>query len=177
MSNRESGGYRRTWIDHTSDVHASARDVYELLADVDGWPRWVPGITAVTRPGRGKLAVGDRFTVMLKPASFHPPLPLPCRLFKLEPTLLEWGGGIPGSTVRQSFALNELGPKRVRVRQISYATNLIAFFGRIAEPGIYKHDLRMQNALGEYLASQITGGDVRVEQASSETGQRRIGTT
>lgn len=177
MSNRDSGGYRRTWIDHTSDVHASARDVYELLADVDGWPRWVPGVTAVQRPGRGKMAVGDRFTFMLKPASFHPPLPIPCRLLKLEPTLIEWGGGIPGSVARHSFALNELGPKRTRVRQIVYATNLLALVARIAEPGIYKHDLRMQNALGEYLAAQTASTEHRVDESDAAAATRRIGTT
>ena len=151
MSKRDPGGYRRTWIDHSSDIPASMRDVYELLVDLDRWPSWVPGITAIHRKGRGKPAVGDRFTIMLKPAKWHPPLPIPCRMFRLEPSHLEWGGGLPGSEVRHSFALTELGPKKTRVRQIEYATNLLAVLARVAEPGIYKHDLRMQNALGEHV--------------------------
>lgn len=167
MSKRDPGGYRRTWIDHSSDIPASLRDIHELLADIDRWPSWVPGLTAIHRTERGRPAVGDRFTMLLKPAKWHPPLPIPCRLLRLEPTLIEWGGGLPGSEVRHSFALTELGPKKTRVRQIEYATNLFAVLARIAEPGIYKHDLRMQNALGEYVVGIAGEPEPRAEGAST----------
>jgi uncharacterized protein YndB with AHSA1/START domain len=155
MSKRDPGGYRRTWIDHSSDIPASVRDVYELLADIDRWPSWVPGVAAVHRKERGRIAVGDRFTMLVKPAAWHPPLPIPCRVLRVEPTHIEWGGGLPGSEVRHSFALTELAPKKTRVRQIEYATNVLAVLARVAEPGIYKHNLRMQNALGEYAVGIV----------------------
>ena len=167
MSKRDPGGYRRTWIDHSSDIPASLRDVHELLVDIDRWPTWVPGITGIHRSERGKLAVGDRFTILIKPAKWHPPLPVPCRVLKLEPGLIEWGGGIPGSEVRHSFTLTEVAPKKTRVRQIEYATNLFAVLARVAEPGIYKHDLRMQNALGERAVAAASEAEPRAEGAST----------
>lgn len=154
MTQKEAGGFRRTWIDHTLEVEGSAKDVHTLLADVDGWPRWTPGLTAVRRKSKGPLAPGQRFTMLIKPASFHPPLPVPCEVFEVSPTRIVWGGGIPGSVVRHSFELTEVGPKRTRVRQLEYATNILAVLTLIAEPGIYKHDLRMQNALRDQFQTQ-----------------------
>jgi hypothetical protein len=155
MSEHTSSGYRRTWIDHTNDVPASLADVSKLLSDIDGWPSWTPGLTEVRRSKRnGGPKPGNKFTMLIKPASFHPPLPIPCVLFKLDPNYLEWGGGIGSSKVRHSFELTELGPKRTRVRQVEFATNVLAVIARIAEPGIYKHDLRWQNALQAYFEKQ-----------------------
>lgn len=155
MSEHTSSGYRRTWIDHTLDVEGSLADVAALLNDIDGWPRWTPGLTEIRRSKRnGPPRPGSKFTMMIKPASFHPPLPIPCELYKLEPNYIEWGGGIAGSKVRHSFELTALGPKLTRVRQLEFATNLLALLSRIAEPGIYKHDLRWQKALSAQFASQ-----------------------
>jgi hypothetical protein len=39
------------------------------------------------------------------------------------------------------------------VRQLEYATNLLAVLALIAEPGIRKHDLRWQNALRDRFAN------------------------
>ena len=154
MTQKEPGGYRRTWIDHTNEIEGSAADVYALLADIDGWPSWTPGLTAIRRRASGKPQVGQRFTMMIKPASFHPPLPIPCVLYELGPQRIVWGGGGLGSVVRHSFEIEPLGPSRCRVRQFEYATNVLAVLAIVAQPGIYKHDLRMQNALRDRFASK-----------------------
>ena len=153
MTQNEARGFRRTWIDHTLDVEGSAEDVGSLLADVDGWPSWCPGLTAIKRKGTGKLSPGDRFTMMIKPASFHPPVPIPCELYEIGPTRIVWGGGLAGAVIRHSFDVESLGPKRSRVRQYEFATSLLAVLGLIAEPGIRKHDLRWQNALRDRFAN------------------------
>jgi hypothetical protein len=153
MTQNQAGGFRRTWIDHTLEVEGSAEEVGALLADVDGWPSWCPGLSAIKRKGTGKLKPGDRFTMMIKPASFHPPLPVPCELYEIGPSRIVWGGGLPGSLVRHSFEVESLSPKRSRVRQLEYATNLLAVLALIAEPGIRKHDLRWQNALRDRFAN------------------------
>jgi len=150
----ESRGYRRTWIDHTVEVEAGIGDVHALLTDIDGWPAWTPGLTRISRKAQGPWKAGQKFTMHIKPASFHPPLPVPCETFEVSAKRLVWGGGIPGSQIRHSFDLSELGPKRTRVHQLEYATNLLAIVTRIAEPGIYKHDLRWQNALRDKFASK-----------------------
>jgi hypothetical protein len=147
-------GFRRTWIDHTTDVPANIEHVAALLHDLDSWPSWTPGLTEVRRSKSTPPRPGGKFTMMIKPASFHPPLPVPCMLLKLEPTYIEWGGGFAGSVVRHSWELTQVGPDLTRVRQLEYATNAIALLTLIAEPGIYKHDLRWQNALGAYFAKQ-----------------------
>jgi hypothetical protein len=55
--------------------------------------------------------------------------------------------------VRHRFELSELSPTRTRVRQLEYATNVMAVLARVAERGIYRHDLRWQEALGARLAA------------------------
>ncbi|HEX5658625.1 MAG TPA: SRPBCC family protein [Polyangiales bacterium] len=154
MSEHTSRGFRRTWIDHTSDVPASIADVAALLHDIDGWPSWTPGLTEIRRNKKKPPAPGSKFTMMVKPASFHPPLPVPCMLTKLEPNYIEWGGGALGSIIRHSFELTQVSPDLTRVRQLEFATNVLAVATLIAEPGIYKHDLRWQNALGAHFAKQ-----------------------
>lgn len=154
MSEHTDRGFKRTWIDHTLDVEASIADVSALLRDIDNWPTWTPGLTELRRSKKKAPAPGAKFTMMIKPASFHPPLPVPCEIYKFDPHLMIWGGGIPGSKVRHSFELSELGPKRTRVRQLEYATNVIALITLIAEPGIHKHDLRWSKALQKHFAPQ-----------------------
>jgi hypothetical protein len=144
---------RRTWIDHTTDIEASAESVMAALSDIDGWARWTPGLTEVRRRP-GPLAPGQKFTMLIKPASFHPPLHVRCKLYQLTPTYIEWGGDLLGSVVRHSFELTPLEGGRTRVRQHEYATGIMALLARVAEPGIHKHDLRWQNALRDKLENR-----------------------
>lgn len=137
---------RRTWIDHTIDIEASSESIMAALTDIDAWARWTPGLTEVKRRP-GPLALGQKFTMLIKPASFHPPLHVACKLLQLTPTYIEWGGDLLGSVVRHSFEVTSLGAGRTRVRQYEYATGLLALLARVAEPGIHKHNLRWQNAL------------------------------
>jgi hypothetical protein len=149
----EISGYHRIWIDHTTEVEAPLASVMTLLADLDQWAVWTPGLTEVQRDKHKPVQVGMRFTMRVKPAAFHPPLPVPCKLLRLEPSLIEWGADALASVVRHRFELTELSATRTRVRQYEYATNVMALLGRIAEPGILKHDLRWQEALGTRLAA------------------------
>jgi uncharacterized protein YndB with AHSA1/START domain len=154
MTEQEAGGYRRTWIDHALEIEASAQQVYELLVDVDAWPSWTPGLTAIRRTSQGALREGERFTMLIKPAKFHPPLPLPCKALEISPGRIAWGGGVLGSVVRHVFTIEALSPTRTRLHQLEYATNALALLARVAEPGIYKHDLRWQNAMRDRLVGQ-----------------------
>lgn len=146
-------GYHRIWIDHTSEIDAPLAKVMTLLADIDQWAAWTPGLTEVVRDKGQSVRAGIRFTMRIKPAPFHPPLPVPCKLYRLEPSLIEWGGDALASTVRHRFELSELSPTRTRVHQVEYATNIMALLARIAEPGIYKHDKRWQDALATRLSA------------------------
>ena len=141
---------RRIWIDHTAEIAASSAAVMAALTDIDAWSSWTPGLVGVQRRP-GPLAVGSTFTMLVKPAAFHPPLKIPCKVQRLTPTLIEWGGDVLGSVARHSFELTPLDSGGTRVRQLEYATGILALLARIAEPGIYKHNLRWQEALRDKL--------------------------
>lgn len=145
--------YRRTWIDHTSEVAASAAQIMALLSDLDRWPSWTPGLVEMQRKLGEPVRVGTKFTMRVKPAPFHPPLPVRCQISRLDPTVIEWGGNVLGSEARHRFELSALSPTRTRVHQIEYATGLLARIARIAEPGILKFNLRWQDALAQKLTA------------------------
>ncbi|HEY6881902.1 MAG TPA: SRPBCC family protein [Polyangiales bacterium] len=149
MSEHTSSGYRRTWIDYASEVPASIGEVFAMLADLDRWPTWVPGLTEIHRSESGTPPrVGSKFTMKVRAARFSPPLPVTCVVTKVEPNrFIEWGGGALGAKLRHSFAFSEVGPQVTRVHQLEYATNAIAVLGRVAESSIYQFDSRWQKAL------------------------------
>src|SRR4051812_40803403 len=112
---QEATGFRRTWIDHTSELAASADSVFALLSDIDGWPSWTPGLPAIKRRGMGTPRVGSAFTMVIKPAGLPKTL-VPCKLIALEPNFVEWGGGFGNPVIRHSFSVEPLSPLRCRVR-------------------------------------------------------------
>ena len=149
----QARGFRRTWIDHTVDVAASPADVYALLADIDGWPNWTPGLARVKRNGTGAWQAGQKFKMYVKSGSL-PPVVVPCETYEVSPQRIVWGGGLAGSVIRHSFEIAPLGANASRVRQLEFATNLLAVLTFVVEPLIYQHDLHMQNALRDKFASK-----------------------
>jgi hypothetical protein len=142
---------RKTWIDHTSELSASAQAVYELLADIDGWPRWTPGLKAIRRRSQSPIRVGDSFGMVLKPKG-APIAYVPCKLFALEPHFIEWGGGIGAAVIRHSFALEPLAPNRTRVRQLEYATSWLGVLTAPIAGIANRHDMAWSRALEERFA-------------------------
>jgi hypothetical protein len=148
----QARGYRRTWIDHTSELAASAETVSALLSDVDGWPSWTPGLLSIRRSRQTRLAEGGKFAMVLKPKGV-PATYVPCQLLKLTPGLIEWGGGIGSSVIRHSFEIEALGPSRCRVRQLEYATGFLAVLTRPIEGIAHRHDLGWSRALEKRFAA------------------------
>lgn len=134
--------FKRTWIDETVTVNASAAQLYELLKDVDGWPSWSPGLRAIKRRDRAPFAVGTRFTMVLEPG-----LPLPCQMHSYEPALLLWGGGIGPSIVRHSLEITPIDDRSCQLRHLEYATGLLALLTMPVERAIYGYDHRWTKAI------------------------------
>lgn len=151
-TNEEPRGFRRTWIDHTSELAASAETVFALLRDIDNWPSWSPGLIALKRKDSGELRVGSRFVLVLKMKG-APKTSLPCKILKLQPNYIEWGGGFPGSMIRHRFEVSPITAQRARVRHVEYATGLLALLSLPVEKLAYRHDLAWSRALEKRFAS------------------------
>jgi hypothetical protein len=146
----EKQGYRRTWIDHTSELAASAETVSALLSDMDGWPSWTPGLSAIRRK-KSPLAVGSKFGMVLRMKG-TPPVYLPCEVTQLSPKVIEWGGGLGSSVIRHRFEIEAVGPTRCRVRHLEYATGVLALLARPIEKLAYAHDLGWSKAIERRFA-------------------------
>jgi hypothetical protein len=79
---------------HTAiDIARPAAAVWDILADIDRWPEWNPFARA-----RGRLAIGERLEVEIKPPGKKPMTFRPT-VVKLDPGVeLRWLGhlGLPG---------------------------------------------------------------------------------
>lgn len=151
-TSEEPSGFRRTWIDHTSELAASAETVFALLRDIDGWPSWTPGLVAIRRKDQGPIKVGTSFTMVLKAGS-APKTPLPCKVLKLAPLYIEWGGGFPGSMIQHRFEITPSSGLRCKVRHVEYATGLLALLTLPIERLAYRHDLAWSRAIERRFAS------------------------
>ena len=143
---------RRTWIDQEIDVDTDADTLYLLLSDIGRWAEWTPGLRAIKRLGRGPVAPGTRFVMVMEGPG--PGLPLPCVVYHNTPRHLEWGGGGLGSCIRHRMELTPLGPERTRLRHVEYATGLLAVitwpFARLATA----HDERWSSAIAARFAAR-----------------------
>ncbi len=136
--------FHRTWIDYTVDVTTQIDTVHALLADIDGWPSWTPGLIELRR-ARGPVAPGVRFKMVLAVPVLGA-VAVPCELYVYEPTRTEWGGGFGSSIIRHRFEL-EVIDGGTRVRQLEYASGVLALFARPFERGAHRHDRRWSDAI------------------------------
>lgn len=131
----------RVWIDHTSELRVGAEELHALLSDIDGWPSWTPGLRAILRWNQAKeVRVGSFFCMLLK-LKGAPPAPVPCSVFTLTPNVIEWGGGIGSSVIRHRFEIVSKGSGKSQLRQLEYATGLLALITRPIEKLAGNHDL------------------------------------
>lgn len=137
---------QRVWFDHTSELAADVGTVEALLTDVDGWPRWTPGLMSIRRSDRAPLTVGSGFMMMLKPAG-APPAALPCKVTRLEPGVIEWGGGFAGGQIRHRFEYEAIDAQHCRVRHLEYATGWLERVARPIEGIASRHDRLWSDAL------------------------------
>lgn len=141
---------RHTWIDQTLEIDTDADTLYLLLSDIERWAEWTPGLRAIKRLGRGPVAPGMRFVMVM--AGPGPGLPLPCVVYHNTTGLLEWGGGGLGSCIRHRMELTPLGPGRTRLRHVEYATGLLALLTWPVAKLATAHDERWSAAIAARFA-------------------------
>jgi Polyketide cyclase / dehydrase and lipid transport. len=89
-------------------VHAPARVVWRTLADVATWPRWQPGIEAVS--SNGTLGEGTLFTWKTDGTTIH------SRVVLFDPPhRLAWIGQADMAHAVHVFVLAPLGPHATRI--------------------------------------------------------------
>lgn len=137
---------RRVWIDHSVDLAAPLHEVEGLLRDIDGWTAWTPGLLRLRRDTSSPVAPGETFMMVLK-AKGAPPALVPCKVLRWEPGLIEWGGGVGSSKVRHSFTCEALDGGGTRVRQVEYATGVLAQAMRPIERIAARHNRAWSDAL------------------------------
>lgn len=146
-SDREgSGRSKRVWIDHTSTLAAPVGEVEPLLCDIDGWPSWTPGLVAIRRSGKQPVRVGTGFMMVLKPRG-APPVALPCKVMRMAPGVIEWGGGVGGAQIRHRFEYEADGDSGCKVRHVEYATGWLSTLTRPLERIVTAHDRAWSRAL------------------------------
>ena len=100
------------WIRHHLDVDAPAEDVWDLLIDLDAWPRWGPTVRAAALDdGRRHLSAGA--TGRVRPIA-GPGLPFRVTDWEEGPDERRWSwsvAGVPATT----HAVRRLGPDACRV--------------------------------------------------------------
>jgi hypothetical protein len=153
MPNTTAKGFVRTWIDYSCEVATSADTLYRLLADIDGWASWTPGLISIRRRTQGEYVPGTKFTMTLAVPVLGK-VGLPSQLYVNEPTVLEWGGGALGSRIRHRMELTALGPQTTRLRHLEYATGFLALVSLGLEKGIYRHDRGWSDAIQKRFAPQ-----------------------
>lgn len=141
--------FKRTWIDETVTINASATQLHALLKDFDGWPRWTRGLRAIKRRDQSPLQIGTRFTMVLDPG-----IPLDCKIFAYDHQRLEWGGGVGSSVVRHSFEIKQLTSATCELRHTEYATGALAVLAFPLERSIHAYDHRWTNTIVSQFASR-----------------------
>lgn len=156
---------RHTWIDHTNVIDTDQATLYALLSDIDHWPDWTPGLTAIRRWGgkKGFAGPGSRFLIAME-APVIKRLTLPCVMYRNGIDRIEWGGGALGNTIRHYMALTPMGPGQTRLRHVECATGLLALAGWPAAGFAHRHDLRWSRTIEARFAS--AGGEAAPRRAA-----------
>lgn len=142
-----SGRFTRTWIDRRSVLNAPIDEVFAVLGDLDSWPTFTPGLSAIRRRGEGELRPGStRFTMHVRMRPL-PTLRLPCQLHRLDERGIAWGGGAPGTRILHRFELSPLPDGRTELRHVEDATTLLALVLRPFEPIFARHDHGWSDAI------------------------------
>jgi len=72
----------------TTEIHAPAERVWEILGDGPRYPEWDSGVTRVD----GRVEAGERITVH---SEVSPGRAFPVRVARPSPTEMTWTGGMP----------------------------------------------------------------------------------
>ncbi len=126
------------YIDYVHELDAPAGELFALLEDIGGWPRWVRRIPFARQLSAGPWRVGTR--IRFKPD--FAPAALSMTVFHYEKDrVVGWGLGRPGSllgSIEHRFDFEPLGPLHTRVRHREIAEGPLAVMTRAMQPLVYR---------------------------------------
>ncbi len=134
------------WIDYTSVVNTDSATLYQLLADIQGWPQWTPGLFTIWRGSKAFPRQGSFFLIVME-APIIGRLILPSVVYQNDPHRIEWGGGFLGSIIRHSLEITTIDEHTTQLRHVEYATGLLALLARPAAGFAHFHDMRWSKAI------------------------------
>ncbi|MFA4859606.1 SRPBCC family protein [Methanoregula sp.] len=138
------------------EIAASAKQVWEILTDFAGFPKWNPFI----RRARGNLVAGERLEVLMQPSGARGMTFSPTVLNVETDRELRWIGHlfVPGLFDGQHiFTIEPLGTGRVRFTQREIFTGLLVpLLARMLDTGTQRGFEEMNKAL-KARAEQTVG--------------------
>ena len=131
------GLFRLDFIDHTSEINASAADVFSFFKEIEQWPDWASAIKRGYRKSGGEWGVGFKIGFV---ADFAP-FPVETKVLEYaEGERIEWGMQTPVGKIVHCFEFESVDEKRCRVRQTEYAEGIFAILTRPLKGKIGRFD-------------------------------------
>jgi len=150
----EMGLSRLELIDYSTEVEASAQDVFVFFKKLEQWPSWTSSIKSAAPKSRGEWGVGFQL-------SFVPeflPFPLVTRVIHYEEgRRIEWGMRTPVASMVHRFEFQPLGENRCRVRHHEYAEGLFAILAWPLRKKIEMFDRKLADDLRDAFGKQAVG--------------------
>jgi len=138
------GLLRLEFIDYSTDVDASAKDVFAFFKKLDQWTSWNSAVKSAAPKSTGEWGVG--FKISFEPEFL--PFPLVTKIIGYqEDRLIEWGIRTPIATLVHRFDFEPRGKNRCRVRHREYAEGLLAVLSRPMRKKIERFDRKLADDL------------------------------
>jgi uncharacterized membrane protein len=139
-------------------VEAPTARVWDVLVDVESWPRWTPTVTSVRRLDDGPLRVGSSARIeqpKLRPMVWTVTELVPERSFT-------WVARVPGVAITGEHTITRLDDGRTRLDLVATSSGPLAFLADLLA-GWRTRDYVAREAAGIKAAAEagsdtITGG-------------------
>lgn len=138
------GLLRLDFIDYTTEIEASAEEVFSCFKNIEKWPSWTTAVKRAYRKPGNTWAVGNKVGFV----PFFMPFPVEAKVIGYEEgRLVEWGIRSAVATIVHRFEFEPVAEDRCRVRHQEYAEGLLAILSQPMKGTIEKFDRKLADDL------------------------------